>query len=110
MKNTSSRLFQKLKAMKFKHRLILTGTPLQNNTKELWSLLHFLDSEKFNDCDSFLKIFGELKERNQVDQLRELLAPYLLRRLKEDVDTSIPPKEETIIEIELTSTQKAYYR
>jgi SNF2 family DNA or RNA helicase len=46
----------------------------------------------------------------QVTELRRVLKPYLLRRLKEDVHASLPPKEETIIEVEMTSVQKQYYR
>jgi SNF2 family DNA or RNA helicase len=50
------------------------------------------------------------RQQEQVGKLHELLKPHLLRRLKEDVEKSIPPKEETIIEVELTSIQKQYYR
>ncbi len=72
--------------------------------------MNFLEPEKFNDVDIFLQEFGDLKEADQVEKLHKRLGPYLLRRTKEDVDSSIPIKEETIIELELTLVQKTYYR
>ncbi len=72
--------------------------------------MNYLDPIKFGKSEDFLRDFGDLKTSEQVDQLHAVLAPYLLRRMKEDVDKSIPTKEETIIEIELTSVQKTYYR
>ena len=54
--------------------------------------------------------FGTLERKEQVDELHETIRPYFLRRLKEDVEKTLPPKEETIIEVELTSLQKQYYR
>lgn len=54
--------------------------------------------------------FGQLEDSEQVAKLHSLLRPHLLRRLKEDVEKSIPPKEETLVEVELTSLQKKYYR
>ncbi len=72
--------------------------------------MNFLEPEKFNDVDVFLQEFGDLKETDQVEKLHKRLGPYLLRRTKEDVDSSIPIKEETIIELELTLVQKTYYR
>jgi chromodomain-helicase-DNA-binding protein 7 len=72
--------------------------------------MHFLEPEKFDNCDSFLEEFGDLKKSNQVENLHKKLGPYLLRRMKEDVELSIPHKEETLIELELTIVQKTYYR
>lgn len=86
------------------------GTPLQNNTEELFALLHFLAPDYFNDEAEFLRRFGQLSEAKQVEDLKEAIKPFLLRRMKQDVEAAIPPKEETIIDIELTSTQKQYYR
>ena len=110
IKNTDSKSLGKLKSFKSSHKVILTGTPLQNNLKELWTMLNFLDEATFDSCDNFLKEYSNLNTKEAVESLHKLLAPYLLRRLKEDVDKSIPVKEETLIEVELTSIQKAYYR
>ena len=92
------------------HRVLLTGTPLQNNVEELFSLLNFLEPEQFNSSQAFLTEFGNLKTDEQVDKLKALLKPMMLRRLKEDVEKNLAAKEETIIEVELTNIQKKYYR
>lgn len=90
--------------------MLLTGTPLQNNVEELFGLLNFLDPQRFGCATTFLTDFGELKTEEQVEDLKKLLKPMMLRRLKEDVEKSLAPKEETIIEVELTNLQKKYYR
>lgn len=60
--------------------------------------------------NKFLESYGEMKSKERVDELHEEIRPYILRRLKEDVERSVPPKEETLIEVELTVAQKQYYR
>lgn len=88
----------------------MTGTPLQNNTQELWSLLHYIEPTKFPDMEKFNERYGRVETVDQVQQLQKRLEPHLLRRTKEDVATDIPAKEETIIDVELTTLQKQYYR
>lgn len=110
LKNTKSKLINALREFDFDHMLLLTGTPLQNNTEELWTLLNFIDTERFGSADAFAERFGDLKDNTQVEELHEILRPYLLRRMKEDVEKGIAPKEETIVEVELTTIQKSYYR
>jgi len=88
----------------------MTGTPLQNNTSELWSLLNFIEPAKFPDAEKFASRFGNIQTQEQVENLQRRIAPHLLRRVKEDVAKDIPPKEETIIDVELTTMQKQYYR
>ncbi|CAM6096803.1 unnamed protein product [Calypogeia fissa] len=91
--------------------LLLTGTPVQNNTKEIFSLLNVLDAEKFDSEEDFLTKYGDLKNAEQVKDLQDnVLRPRLLRRMKEDVEKSIPQKEETIVWVELTREQRVYYR
>ncbi|MFH4974373.1 hypothetical protein AB6A40_001082 [Gnathostoma spinigerum] len=92
------------------HRILLTGTPLQNNIEELFSLLSFLEPEQFHSSSAFLEQFGQCQSEEQVQTLQEMLKPMMLRRLKEDVEKSLQPKEETIIEVQLSNTQKKYYR
>lgn len=92
------------------HRLLMTGTPLQNNTKELWSLLNFIEPSKFPSLENFEETYQGMDSEYQVRSLQQRLAPHLLRRVKEDVATDIPAKFETVIDVELTTLQKQYYR
>uniref|UniRef100_A0A7S2K935 Uncharacterized protein n=1 Tax=Leptocylindrus danicus TaxID=163516 RepID=A0A7S2K935_9STRA len=112
LKNSKSKLALTLRDSRFtfKHKLLLTGTPIQNNMQELFSLLSIADPATFYDEDEFEAQFGEMKDKETADQLHEVIRPYILRRLKEDVEKSVPPKEETVIEVELTSVQKKFYR
>ncbi|CAH0475327.1 unnamed protein product [Peronospora belbahrii] len=110
LKNQSSRLVEQMRSLRRDHCVLLTGTPLQNKTEELWALLNFLDGKSFPSVTDFLAKFGDLHEAQQVADLHKMLKPYLLRRVKEDVEKSLPPKEETIVEVELTPVQKQWYR
>jgi chromodomain-helicase-DNA-binding protein 7 len=91
---------------RFQHKLLLTGTPIQNEIKEFWTLLNFIDPKNYADVEEFLKLYDNIKSKERIDELHENIRPYILRRLKEDVEKSVPPKEETLIEVELTITQK----
>uniref|UniRef100_A0A7I4XWZ7 Chromo domain containing protein n=2 Tax=Haemonchus contortus TaxID=6289 RepID=A0A7I4XWZ7_HAECO len=99
-----------LHAFRMEHRVLLTGTPLQNNIEELFSLLNFLHPQQFSSSAAFLEQFGQCQSDEQVQKLQEILKPMMLRRLKEDVEKSLQPKEETIIEVQLSDMQKKYYR
>ena len=94
----------------FQHRILITGTPLQNNMDELWTLLNFIDPDEFENQQDFDMEFGNLQNKDSVEALQSTISPYMLRRVKEDVAKDIPSKEETVIDVELTSVQKAYYR
>lgn len=97
-------------AFGYQHRILMTGTPLQNNTQELWTLLNFIEPAKFPDAEKFAERFGNISSAEQVEALQFRISPHILRRVKEDVARDIPPKEETIIDVELTSMQKQFYR
>ena len=94
----------------FQSRILMTGTPLQNNTQELWTLLNFIEPYKFPCLEDFETSFGNMANREQVEALQRKISPFMLRRVKEDVAKDIPSKEETLIDVELTSIQKQYYR
>ena len=83
---------------------------MSNSLDELWTLLNFVDKKVFANKDSFTAKFGELKSAAQLQALHAKLKPYLLRREKEHVEKSVPPKQEVLIEVELTAIQKQYYR
>ncbi|CAJ0571531.1 unnamed protein product, partial [Mesorhabditis spiculigera] len=74
-----------LLSLRMEHRVLLTGTPLQNNVEELFSLLNFLHPEKFGSSDEFLREFGECKTDEQVTRLQEILKPMMLRRAEEQI-------------------------
>ncbi|XP_061926317.1 chromodomain-helicase-DNA-binding protein 8-like isoform X2 [Entelurus aequoreus] len=110
LKNRNCKLLDSLKMLDLEHKVLLTGTPLQNTVEELFSLLHFLEPAQFSSEIEFLRDFGDLKTEEQVQKLQAILKPMMLRRLKEDVEKNLAPKQETIIEVELTDVQKKYYR
>lgn len=110
LKNKNAKIITILNKLVCKRIFLLTGTPIQNNMSELWSLLHFIEPVRFSDAAVFEKEFGDLSNIDQLERLKSTLRPYLLRRMKEDVESSIPPLQETIIDIELTNLQKTIYK
>ncbi|XP_023225799.1 chromodomain-helicase-DNA-binding protein Mi-2 homolog [Centruroides sculpturatus] len=110
LKNNQSKFFRILNSYKINYKLLLTGTPLQNNLEELFHLLNFLNSGRFNDLQGFLNEFADLTKEEQVKKLHDLLGPHLLRRLKADVLKNIPAKSEFIVRVDLTPLQKKYYK
>jgi len=72
--------------------------------------MNLIDSRRFSDSQVFINEYGDIKSKEKIDELHETLRPYILRRLKEDVEKSVPLKEETLIEVEMTVLQKQYYR
>lgn len=110
LKNKASKAAETLKNFKIEHKVLATGTPLQNSLEELYALLNFIDPIAFYNERVFLSEYGNLSNSDDVTKLQDLLKPLMLRRLKEDVEKSIPMKEETIIEVELTTIQKGFYR
>ena len=83
--------------------MLLTGTPIQNNTKELFTILNYLEPEPFGNFDKFMEQFGDIKTKDQVDQLHTMLRPHFLRRLKDEVEDEIPPLSETVVDVGLTA-------
>ncbi|KAL7671473.1 hypothetical protein ACOME3_006369 [Neoechinorhynchus agilis] len=110
LKNNQSRFFKTLTDFTIKRKVLLTGTPLQNNLEELYHLLNFLSPENFNDLPGFLEEFSDLSKDDQVKKLHEMLGPHLLRRLKADVLKNMPSKSEFIVRIEPSVLQKKYYQ
>lgn len=126
MKNASSKLSITLKQYyKTKNRLILTGTPLQNNLPELWALLNFVLPKVFNSVKSFDEWFNtpfantgtqekiELTEEESllvIRRLHKVLRPFLLRRLKKDVEKDLPDKVEKVVKCKLSGLQYILYQ
>lgn len=125
LKNFNCKLVKELKQYPSESRLILTGTPLQNNLTELWSLLNFLLPEAFSDLEHFESMFdfsdvqdknghkqfmSEERQKRTVASLHAILKPFLLRRVKNDVETNLPKKREYILYAPMTPVQKELYR
>ena len=109
LKNDDSQLYGELFAFKTNHRILITGTPLQNSLKELWALLHFIMWELFPSWPQFEAQHKHSAERGY-DTLHEILKPFLLRRVKKEVEKSLPAKVEQILRVEMTPPQKQVYR
>lgn len=126
MKNTQSKLTQTLTTYYHsRYRLILTGTPLQNNLPELWALLNFVLPKIFNSVKSFDEWFntpfansgtGDKIDLNEeealliIRRLHKVLRPFLLRRLKKDVESELPDKVEKVIKIRMSALQSQLYK
>lgn len=110
LKNSGSKLFSLLNTFSFQHRVLLTGTPLQNNIGEMYNLLNFLQPASFPSLSAFEEKFNDLTTAEKVDELKKLVAPHMLRRLKKDAMQNIPPKTERMVPVELSSIQAEYYR
>ncbi|XP_036299344.1 probable global transcription activator SNF2L1 isoform X11 [Pipistrellus kuhlii] len=112
IKNEKSKLSEIVREFKSTNRLLLTGTPLQNNLHELWALLNFLLPDAFNsaeDFDSWFDTKNCLGDQKLVERLHTVLKPFLLRRIKTDVEKTLPPKKEIKIYLGLSKMQREWY-
>ncbi|KAF0973478.1 hypothetical protein FDP41_008182 [Naegleria fowleri] len=120
IKNSDCKLVKALVEYNSKYRVLLTGTPLQNDLKELWALLNFLLPKIFDSSVNFENWFNspfggdkaEMTEEEKlliIHRLHQVLRPFLLRREKTDVEEQLPEKSEKIIYIDLSAMQKKMY-
>ena len=113
IKNPKTIYAQVACALKARHRLCLTGTPMENHLGELWSLFHFLLPGFLGDESRFNSIFRRPIEKGSSDDRRKLLArrvaPFVLRRKKEEVVKELPPKTEIVQNVELGGAQRDLY-
>ena len=119
IKNWQSQRWQTLLRFNARRRILLTGTPLQNNLMELWSLMHFLMPKIFESHDEFKEWFnnpltnaveGQASlSRQLVKRLHGILRPFILRRLKAEVEKSLPGKFEHIVYCKLSKRQRNLY-
>ncbi|CAJ1954328.1 unnamed protein product [Cylindrotheca closterium] len=115
LKNEASTFSVTIRTFETRYRLLLTGTPLQNSLHELWALLNFLVPDVFANAEQFDEWFNldieDNDEKNKlISQLHKILRPFMLRRLKKEVEKSLPPKHETILYTGMSAMQKKLYR
>lgn len=118
LKNMQSQRYQALMKVKARRRLLLTGTPLQNNLLELMSLLSFVMPCMFGESVQGIKLLfssrtngepGSNYEKATVAQAKRIMKPFVLRRLKKDVLQQLPAKHDHVIKVDLTETQRQLY-
>lgn len=109
LKNSNSQSFINLQIIQTNFRVILSGTPVQNNIKELYTLLSFVDKQTFaiEDLDDFCERYTNSRYNTE---LHDLLRPFLLRRTKNQVLSKLPPAQESIIYCHLTKLQRKIYK
>ncbi|KAL1312465.1 hypothetical protein HN51_039075 [Arachis hypogaea] len=120
IKSSASIRWKTLLSFNCRNRLLLTGTPIQNNMAELWSLLHFIMPTLFDSHEQFNEWFskgienhaehgGTLNE-HQLNRLHSILKPFMLRRVKKDVISELTTKTEVTVHCKLSSRQQAFYQ
>jgi DNA helicase INO80 len=121
IKNFNSQRWGVLLSFDSRNRLLLTGTPIQNSMAELWALLHFIMPDLFDSHDQFQEWFskdieasaqndeGEINKRH-LERLHKVLKPFMLRRVKKDVENELGPKKEFNEFCEMTYRQKTLYK
>ncbi|KAL4887047.1 hypothetical protein BJY04DRAFT_213010 [Aspergillus karnatakaensis] len=107
LKSDKSQLYEGLSKMNFPFKVLMTGTPLQNNVRELFNLLQFCD--KANDAEKLEEKYGTLSKEN-IPELHELIRPFFLRRTKAQVLTFLPPIAQIIVPVTMSVVQKKLYK
>ena len=106
IKNPASKIHKAIKEIDASTRIILTGTPLENNIREYWGLMKLINPETFVSIDPFSKYADQ---EVLLEKVRRMTSPFLLRRMKEDVLPDLPEKREQTIYCSMDDDQRAYY-
>jgi superfamily II DNA or RNA helicase/uncharacterized Zn finger protein len=113
IKNPQSKVAKASCLLKSKHRLCMSGTPLQNNTFDVYAQMNFLNPGMLGSVEHFRNDFAtpidKFGEKEQKDHLRKLLYPFILRRTKEQVAKDLPEKTETVLYCEMDAAQRKIY-
>lgn len=114
VKNASSRTYKTVQSLRARHRVSLTGTPLENHLGELWSQMSFLNPGLLGSRADFDRLYARPVQRDgdeaALERLGAVIAPFLLRRRKADVLEDLPPKDESVIRCEMSPEQAEAYR
>lgn len=113
IKNISSQSHKSVMLLHSKHRLALSGTPIENNLGELYALFHFLNPSMFGTAQNFNTHYAVpiQKDNNEkvITELRKKIYPFILRRLKKNVLKELPDKTEQLLYVEMSDAQKKFY-
>lgn len=110
LKNADSQLYEALSSFHTTNRLLITGTPLQNNIKELLALVRFLMPNMDLSQYQFDLDVADVNQEEKIKALHGSIKSLMLRRLKKDVEKSLPNKSERILRVEMSELQKTYYK
>ncbi|XP_066117883.1 chromodomain-helicase-DNA-binding protein 1-like isoform X3 [Saccopteryx bilineata] len=113
LKNLSSLLHKTLSEFSVVFNVLLTGTPIQNSLRELYSLLSFVEPDLFSkeQVEDFVQRYQDIEKNSEsASELHRLLQPFLLRRMKAEVATELPKKTEVVIYHGMSALQKKYYK
>ncbi|MHB1176838.1 MAG: DEAD/DEAH box helicase [Daejeonella sp.] len=113
IKNPASKSFKAVKALKSKHKLILSGTPVENTVNDLWTQMSFINPGLLGNQHFFYTEFvvpiEKKKDEEKAAKLQALIKPFVLRRTKAQVATELPPKTENLFYCQMSEDQKEYY-
>ncbi len=113
IKNASSKIYQAILELRSEHRIVLTGTPIENSLTDLWSQINFVNPGLLGTLHFFKKSFVQPIERKNDEQreekLKDLINPFILRRTKEEVARELPPVFEQVRYCSMTEAQRKLY-
>ncbi len=113
IKNPASKSFKSVKTLKSKHKLILSGTPVENSVNDLWTQMSFINPGLLGSQSLFYTEFvipiEKKKDEEKASKLQALIKPFVLRRTKTQVATELPPKTENLFYCQMSEEQKEYY-
>ncbi|GHE40706.1 DEAD/DEAH box helicase [Sphingobacterium griseoflavum] len=113
IKNPASKSFKAIKALKSRHKLALSGTPIENSVADIWSQMHFANPGLLGSYNFFQKEFvspiEKKKDEDKAARLQAIIKPFILRRTKDQVAKELPPKTEQTIYCDMLEEQAALY-
>ncbi|MFZ1401339.1 MAG: SNF2-related protein [Candidatus Promineifilaceae bacterium] len=113
IKNPNTKIAKSVRLLQSQHRLVMTGTPVENSTFELWSQFAFLNPGLLGSADYFKTEFSNPIERNNdktaADLLRKMVYPFIMRRTKSQVALDLPPRSDRLVYVEMDSAQRKVY-